>query len=335
MVIRKRNGESKRIISSGPIKKDVKAIGCGTFGKISSFIGEKGKKFAIKTFIYSENPIHLTTLREIKALMSIKSHFVIKICEIKIEDYKINMIMPFYENDLYKLIGVENLAMFEIKHIFKQILMGLMDIHQSGYLHRDIKSSNILIKKTKLKEMKKDNVNGNQIDESSIEFISPDLFKEPFSSYKVKICDFGMARTRASEMTPAVVTLWYRSPEILLGSTNYTKSADIWSCGCILLEMFNKKPIFKCDLEVDALNLISDLCGPINSNSMPGCQNLPYFEKYNLNEGKNSIGIKFEQYSLDAVDLANKMLNLDPNRRPSVQECLNHPFFTKTANSGP
>ncbi|XP_077301467.1 uncharacterized protein LOC143922071 [Arctopsyche grandis] len=124
-----------------------------------------------------------------------------------------------------------------------------------------------------------------------------------------------MTRLKQNEMTPAVITLWYRPPEILLGSSSYTKSSDVWSLGCILLEMIKKVPIFKSEVEVETLNLISGICGSINEENMPGCSKLPLFDKYKISE--------------EIADLADKMLVLDPRKRPTVLQCLEHPIFSK------
>lgn len=406
-VIVKRDKENMKITRKGPIYRQIKKIGNGTFGHISSVIIE-GEKLAIKRFTYSDDALHLTTLREIKALMSIKSKYIVEIKEIVIDDYKINMVMPFYEFDLYRMLGIENLTMVDVKHIFWQVLMGIKDTHMAGYLHRDLKSANILINKMAVsnkrhcsigsmdedynareysnrddynynnrdygrddynynnreysrddynynnREYRRDVYNRNEYDSREREYVNreydereydnrnaydererryiktdatPELI-ENRSLFDAKICDFGMARTRSSEMTPCVITLWYRPPEVLLGSVNYTKSADIWSLGCILLEMLKKIPIFKSDTEVEMLNLISELCGSINDESLPGASNLPLFTKYRISEGKRRILEKFSSFGANVADLADKMLVLDPSKRLTVTECLEHPFFT-------
>lgn len=116
----------------------------------------------------------------------------------------------------------------QIKCYTKQLLSGLDHCHSRGIMHRDIKSSNIL-------------VNNEGI---------------------LKIADFGLAyftRPRNREpLTSRVVTLWYRPPELLLGSTNYGGEVDLWSVGCVFAELFMGRPILKGRTEVGfATNLFS------------------------------------------------------------------------------
>lgn len=102
----------------------------------------------------------------------------------------------------------------------KQLLSGLEHCHNNGVLHRDIKSSNLLI------------------DNEGI----------------LRIADFGLASFFDPEckrpMTSRVVTLWYRPPELLLGATHYSVGVDLWSAGCILAELFAGKPILRGRTEV-------------------------------------------------------------------------------------
>lgn len=111
---------------------------------------------------------------------------------------------------LKKYIQHTQMSENEIKWIFKETLTALDHCHSLSILHRDIKPENILL-----------NRQGN-----------------------VKICDFSLSTTFSYDMTPYVVTLWYRSPELLIGQRNYNFSIDTWSSCCVLLEMIYKHPPF-------------------------------------------------------------------------------------------
>jgi len=465
MIIRERDYNPTRIARRGQRYKVIREIGFGTFGKILEIESRDGR-FALKTFTFANDNYHLTTIREIKAMRTISNPYVLEIEAIIEEEGKFNLLFEYFPNDLYKIIGTENFTIDEIRHIFWQILKGVEAIHEKEYLHRDLKTSNILVKRLsstspniknemshssevmgkmsnlqnsfeaydKREEVEKYEQQSQSVHQTSVishhkdrhspqfdddrnmmksseqnlalkgdyesyskclrhkntnyivsdgrhykdhdQDISGEIhcnkeansgqaseavkrgcpedtqsvkksciqqssslpcersheeFLHNTSNYRIRICDFGMSRIKSKEMTPGVVTLWYRSPELLLGSTAYSKSIDIWSLGCILLEFFKKKPLFKANTEVEELDAITELCGTISEDTLPDCTNLPLYEKYNLNKGDRKILETFSSFSLQAADLADKMLNLDPSKRPSISECLDHPFFQKSS----
>ena len=104
------------------------------------------------------------------------------------------------------------------KYIIYQALLGLHYLHSAKLIHRDLKPSNLLLS----------------------------------AQCHLKICDFGLVRLLEASyggdpvMTEGVATRWYRAPEVLLGSQTYDTKADIWSLGCILAEMYLKRPLFNC-----------------------------------------------------------------------------------------
>lgn len=110
--------------------------------------------------------------------------------------------------------------MLQIKCYVQQLMQGLEHCHSRGILHRDIKGSNLLI------------------DDNGV----------------LKIGDFGLATCfqpdQKQPLTSRVVTLWYRAPELLLGATEYGPAIDLWSCGCIVAELFAGKPIMPGRTEV-------------------------------------------------------------------------------------
>jgi len=118
------------------------------------------------------------------------------------------------------LNAADGRAHLQIKRYMQQLLAGLQHCHDRGILHRDIKGSNLLI------------------DRHGV----------------LKIGDFGLANYygpgRRRPLTSRVVTLWYRAPELLLGSTDYGVGIDLWSAGCLLAEMFFGKPLLRASTEV-------------------------------------------------------------------------------------
>jgi serine/threonine protein kinase len=175
-------------------------------------------------------------------------------------------------------------------------------MHNDGILHRDLKPQNLL-------------VNNKGI---------------------LKIADFGLARFISSpgrEMTAGVISDWYRPPEIFFGAKLYSFSIDIWSAGCILGEMILKEPLFgykkispEDDSEIMILTKIFSLLGiPDNINWTDAEQ----LEQYKLFEGGDVVTVekKFINFTPMGIDLLEKILVLDPNKRISAMEILEHPYF--------
>lgn len=153
---------------------------------------------------------------------------------------------------------------------------------------------------------------------------------------QLKIADFGLARAFVPPIRPfthEVVTLWYRAPEILLGCKTYALPVDIWSVGTILGEMVTKKPMFPGDSEVDELFKIFRLMGTPNEQTWPGVTSLQDWNRDfpiwpSLNVARFVPGL-----SEEGVDLLEQMIVLDPKRRISAQQALEHPFLSGMANS--
>jgi len=149
----------------------------------------------------------------------------------------------------------------------------------------------------------------------------------------LKIADFGLARAFCVPLRPythEVVTLWYRPPEILLGSTGYSTPVDIWSTGCIFAELLTKKPLFPGDCEIDQLYKIFQIMGTPNEIIWPHCTSLPDFKAGTFpNWKKVPIHNALGNSNLDsnALDLLEKMLVYDPSIRITAKDGLLHPYF--------
>ncbi len=239
-------------------------------------------------------------LREVKSLNVLKKHDnIIKLKEmIRVEDI-LYLVFEFMEKNLYELMTQRQSKRFnenQIKCVMWQTLQGLAYMHKYGFFHRDLKPENLLV--------------------------CGDI---------IKIADFGLAREIRSlpPYTDYVATRYYRAPECILKSTNYNSPVDIWALGCIMIEMFNLKPIFSGNTEKEVLFKMCSVLGTPTNTSWP--EGIQMTKKIDL-KFPTSAGTPLSQVipdaSKEALDLIGEMLKWDPNKRSTAISLLQHPFFT-------
>jgi cell division cycle 2-like protein len=244
----------------------------------------------------------ITSLREINCLLKSQHANVVPVREIVVGSNmdKIYLVMDYVEHDLKSLMEVmkQPFLIGETKTIMIQLLRGIHHLHDNWILHRDLKASNLLF------------------------------------SHKgeLKIGDFGLAREYGSPLkpyTPIVVTLWYRAPELLLGTKLYSKPIDLWSVGCIFGELLTQKPMFPGKSEVEQCNLIFKELGTPNEKIWPGYNQLPMvkkivFTEYPYNNLRKRFGALLSE---TGFELLNRFLAYNPSRRITAADALNHDFF--------
>ncbi|KAK6152144.1 hypothetical protein DH2020_014779 [Rehmannia glutinosa] len=249
------------------------------------------------------------TLREVRTLKSLPRHpSIVQFKDTIVEDRdRIFVVMEYIENDLERLMNVENSHPFtlsEVKCLMKQLLEGLTFLHENGVMHRDLKPSNILI---------------NQV------------------RGQLKICDFGLSRyfgKASGSYTPGLVTLWYRAPELLLGAKEYSCAIDMWSVSCIMAELLLKEVFFRENSEIQQLKSIYMLLGTpdhhditcLGFSSTFHSAKRPYHElrlKFATATYFNGAQLLTEC----GFDLLEKLLTHDLLKRITARATLHHDWF--------
>ena len=281
-------------------------VGSGTYGKVFKAINVYTKNLVALKKIRMEGErdgFPVTAVREIKLLQSLKHPTIVNLQEVMVEKNDCFMVFEYLSHDL---TGLLNHPTFKLepahkKHLAKQLFEGLDYLHRRGVLHRDIKAANILVS----------------------------------NEGQLKLADFGLARfyakRRQLDYTNRVITIWYRSPELLLGETQYGPAVDIWSAACVLVEIFTRHAIFPGDGgEISQLEKIYAILGTPNKTDWPGLVDMAWFELLRPTARRpNVFEEKYkERVTPAAYELLVNMFQYDPDKRPSASDVLEHPYFT-------
>jgi len=148
----------------------------------------------------------------------------------------------------------------------------------------------------------------------------------------LKLADFGLARSYSYDhtvhLTNRVITLWYRPPELLLGSTKYGPAVDMWSVGCIFAELLYGKPILPGKNEPEQLTKIFELCGTPDELNWPGVTKMVWYNNFKPSRPiKRCVKEVFKHFDRNALDLLERMLTLDPSQRISAKDALDAEYF--------
>lgn len=290
-------------------------LGKGAYGcVISADDSVIHDKVAIKKISGIRDMDHIDsmrTLREMKICRHLRNHDnIVKLINVIPQRAEgptdeLYLIFEYMPSDLSKFIRSGELSMLPLeeqqtltKGYMYQMLCALKYIHSAGIMHRDIKPSNILVSK------------------------QGDL----------KLADFGLAIGAAGtshKMISYVVTRWYRAPELLLDLNNYDAAIDLWALGCIFAEMFSMKPRFPGKSSRHQLQLILQILGKPLDEDVPCMSNPKFYDLLRAMEPRDKMPWKrlYPKQSDDEIHLLDKLLELNPQKRLSVDEALQHPYF--------
>lgn len=325
-------------MSTNKIMTYISNIGSGAYGSVYKATDINGSTVAVKMNKIDSDISGIGIMKELDMLARLKNHpFIIDLKSIyfippfvnkKLTPYKDNtmkndissFVLEYAEFTGNKFFNNKNLCNPSIAHLLvAELLLGIEYMHRRGIMHRDITPGNLLLK------------------------------KDSTGRYVLKICDFGLGQNycRGSEKTPGVTTSLYRAPEICAG-LEYTNSCDIWSAGCIIMEIFGNSSFIRTK-EDDNMQLFEDIIRKLPEN--PSDEKMRLYNNFNKlrkQESKNrDVSVKrlsfikqikmtdnyirlCKENKIDLIDLSDlltKMLNIDYKYRISATECLEHKFF--------
>ncbi|XP_046403710.1 cyclin-dependent kinase 4 [Ischnura elegans] len=297
--------------------EEVSVIGTGAYGTVykAKDLLNPGVMVALKKVRVplTEDGVPMSTLREIALLKQLDQHEhpnIVRLLDIchgqqNEKDQLLTLFLVFehVDQDLSSYIEkcpAPGFSEEQVKDLMRQVLSGVDFLHSHRIVHRDLKPQNLLVT----------------------------------SGGRVKLADFGLAKTYDFEMrlTSVVVTLWYRAPEVLLGLP-YATPVDIWSCGCIMAELFRRSPLFSGNSEGDQLDRIFQVIGTPPESKWPQSVSLPWssFGPYTPTPLSQLVP---EAGPLGREVLQN-MLTFSPLDRIGAASALQHPFFHQEDHPDP
>ncbi|KAI8013567.1 Mitogen-activated protein kinase 3 [Camellia lanceoleosa] len=289
-------------------RSPIMPIGRGAYGIVCSVMNsETNEMVAIKKIANAfDNFMDAKrTLREIKLLRHLDHENVIAIRDVippplRQEFSDVYIAMELMDTDLHQIIrSNQGLSEEHCQYFLYQILRGLKYIHSANVIHRDLKPSNLLLN----------------------------------ANCDLKIIDFGLARPTSENegMTEYVVTRWYRAPELLLNSSEYTAAIDVWSVGCIFMELMNRKPLFPGNDHMHQMRLLIELLGTPTESDLEFIRSEDarrYLRQFPQHP-RQQLAMVFPHVNPLAIDLIEKMLTFDPSKRITVEQALAHPYLAR------
>ncbi|WFC98864.1 [pyruvate dehydrogenase (acetyl-transferring)] kinase [Malassezia yamatoensis] len=260
--------------------------------------------------------ISQSAIREIVINRELRHDNVVKMREVMLEDNAIFLVYEYIEHDFLQMIhhhltiSRTPISYTVIRSLLWQVLKGVQYLHESWIMHRDLKPANILVTRHGV----------------------------------VKIADLGLARVYREPLVPlytsdlVVVTIWYRAPELLLGARHYTPAIDLWAVGdtsWLQGEEFSSANVclgFTAD-DSNQLSKIVDILGTPTEERWPSIGALPEYAAWLATRRESSTPKTLYQWytsrtgTTAGYDLLDKLLQLDPTRRLTAQQALQHPWF--------
>uniref|UniRef100_UPI00398F07DE cyclin-dependent kinase 17-like n=1 Tax=Pristiophorus japonicus TaxID=55135 RepID=UPI00398F07DE len=240
-----------------------------------------------------------TAIREVSLLKDLKHANIVTLHDIIHTEKSLTLVFEYLEKDLKQYMDDcgNIMNMNNVKIFLFQLLRGLAYCHGRKVLHRDLKPQNLLISE----------------------------------KGELKLADFGLARAKSvptKTYSNEVVTLWYRPPDVLLGSTEYSTPIDMWGVGCIFYEMGTGRPYFPGSTVEDQLHLIFRILGTPTEETWPGISSHEEFKAYHFPRYKAEPLINHApRLDTDGIDLLSKLLQFEGKGRITAQQAVRHHYF--------
>jgi negative regulator of PHO system len=266
---------------------------------------QTGELVALKEIhLDSEEGTPSTAIREISLMKELKHENILSLHDVIHTENKLMLVFEYMDKDLKKYMDTQGdrgaLNPVTIKSFMHQLLQGVDFCHTNRVLHRDLKPQNLLIN----------------------------------NKGQLKLADFGLARAfgiPVNTFSNEVVTLWYRAPDVLLGSRTYNTSIDIWAAGCIMAEMYTGRPLFPGTTNEDQLVRIFRIMGTPSERTWPGISQYTEYKQSFQMYATQDLRVILPQIDPIGIDLLQRMLQLRPELRISAHDALNHPWFSDLA----
>lgn len=285
-----------------------RALGHGSYGKVYAALDtQTGHHVAVKRVerIFDSILEAKRILREIKILGILQHENITGLIDVCPSDNfakfdSIIVVVELMDSDLHQIIYSQQKLTVDHRRFFTyQILRALKYIHSANIIHRDLKPSNLLIN----------------------------------ANCDLKICDFGLARVQGNNefLSEYVTTRWYRAPEVLLFYGSYGPEIDIFSVGCIMVELIIRQPLFPGKSTMNQLSVIVQRMGSPTESDLSGLTN-PKARKY-MESLPHKDPVDWSRILKGAteqeIDLISRMLLWDPAKRITADEAVEHPYFAK------
>lgn len=291
----------------------INRIGEGTYGFVYRAREKStGSIFALKRIILhneEQDGFPLTSIREIKTLRACSHAHIVQMLDVVVGSNRdaVFLLFEYCEHDLSTLCKFikHPFKQSEIKTLVHQLLLALEYLHAKWIVHRDIKLPNLLYTR----------------------------------DGRLKLADFGLARTISyppeSDLTPVVVTLWYRAPEILLGAQSYGPALDLWSVSCVLCELLLGFPLFEGNNELETTQNIFRTLGAPSERIWPEVSRLRLVRSGAVNLQREQQQHPYNQLAdrlphdihADGIELINALFTYRPENRLTAREALSHSYF--------